>query len=135
MNLEIISLLLFVIWTIGLGLSLVGYRTVQVLLGKKQSNEFPAGIQHGPERYWRLNRAHANCLENLPIFATIVIVATLTGSADNVFGNVTLVIIGARVFQSVTHIISGSSRAVDIRFTAYVTQVVCFAFLIWKIFT
>ncbi|WP_411823951.1 MAPEG family protein [Leptospira sp. 'Mane'] len=134
MNLEIISLLIFVIWTIALGLSLVSYRTVQVLLGKKQSNEFPAGIQHGTDRYWRLNRAHANCLENLPIFATIVIVATLLGETDSVFANTTLVIIGARLIQTITHIISGSARAVDIRFTAYVTQIVSFGFLIWKIF-
>ncbi|TGN19124.1 MAPEG family protein [Leptospira idonii] len=133
MNQTILSLLLFVSWTMALGFSLISYRSIQVLLGRKKSNEFPAGIQHGTDRYWRLNRAHANALENLPIFATLVILGNLTGKIDYLFVNLSFLVVFARVIQSLIHISSGSAMAVNFRFTAYITQLICFVVFIWLI--
>jgi len=35
---------------------------LEVLAGRKRLNEFPGGVQHGSDRYWRLYRAHANAI-------------------------------------------------------------------------
>ena len=43
------------------------FRVLQVLTRKKAANEFPSGTPHGGDLYWRLNRAHMNTAENLPL--------------------------------------------------------------------
>jgi uncharacterized MAPEG superfamily protein len=117
-------------WAIFLVLCVAAARTAQVLAGKKRSNEFPSGTPHGGDRYWRLNRAHMNTVENLPIVATLTLVATYL-HAD--IGTVATVAIAARVVQSLVHVSSGSAVAVNVRFTAFVTQLVCFGVMLAQI--
>ena len=67
-------LVAFALWTLALVLVGVGpWRIGQVLMNKVRPNSFPSGQPHGPEWYQRLNRAHANAVENLPVFAALVI--------------------------------------------------------------
>ncbi|EQA52593.1 MAPEG family protein [Leptospira kmetyi serovar Malaysia str. Bejo-Iso9] len=133
MNPAIVALLGFLLWTLILGLWLVSIRTFKVLIKEKQSNEFPAGIKHGSEFYWRLNRAHVNCIENLPIFGSLVLIAAFTGVLDETFALVSQIVLGARIFQTLSHLSSGSVLAVNARFTGFVTQYGCFGFLLWQI--
>jgi uncharacterized MAPEG superfamily protein len=125
----------FVVWTLVLLLSVAAVRVGAVLSGAKKANEFPSGVPHGGDAYWRLNRAHMNCLENLPIFATVVLVATLAGLREPILDTLARTYLGARVGQSITHISSGSAMGVNVRFTFFVVQVACvFGFLlrIWS---
>jgi uncharacterized MAPEG superfamily protein len=69
----------------------------------------------------RLARAHANCLEGLPIFGTLMIVAMVTGRTA-VTDPAALVLLGARIVQSSIHLASLSSTAVMLRFTAFAVQ-------------
>jgi uncharacterized MAPEG superfamily protein len=133
MNQSLFALLLFVSWTIILILMVITYRSVQVLIGKKKSNEFPAGIKHGSERYWQMTRAQSNAIENLPIFAALVLVGNVAGKIDLPFINACYIVVGARLGQSITHMISTSVIAVNIRFTFYVTQLACFVYLLTKL--
>ena len=133
MNQSLLILVGFVSWTIFLGLLVVGYRAIEVLLGKKKSNEFTAGQKHGTPLYWEMNRAHANALENLPIFAALVLIGNVSGKVDLFFIYGCMLLLGARVLQSVTHLISTSVLAVDVRFTFYLIQVGAFIFLITKL--
>ncbi|RHX88329.1 MAPEG family protein [Leptospira stimsonii] len=133
MNPAIIALIGFAIWTIFLGIGVISIRTFKVLKGEKKSNEFPSGVEHGSSFYWRLNRAHVNCVENLPIFATLVLIGAFVGVLDSTFALVAKVILGARLVQTVAHLSSGSEIAVNIRFTAFVTQYGSFLSLIWQI--
>jgi uncharacterized MAPEG superfamily protein len=115
----------FALWAILLVLAIGLTRVSQVLAGKKRANEFPSGTQHGGDRYWRLNRAHVNTVENLPIFAAIILAGTWLHVDSRMFLTLPVVVLGARFVQSLTHIASGSSRAVSLRFAAFVLQVTC----------
>ncbi len=133
MNQSLFALLLFACWTVFLIFLVIGYRSVQVLIGKKKSNDFTPGIKHGTERYWQLTRAQSNAIENLPIFATLVLIGNVAGYIDTLFINACYLVVGARICQTITHLISTSVIAVNIRFTFYVTQLACFVYLITKL--
>lgn len=125
-----LTLIGFTLWTLGLGVFLTTYRSILVLLGKKKSNEFPAGIQHGSDFNWRLNRAHLNSLENLPLFMTVVFLTANLGMIDHFVNQAGLVILGARVLQSLIHLTSTNVLAVNIRFTFYMIQIVTYIVLL-----
>ncbi|MCG6139095.1 MAPEG family protein [Leptospira mtsangambouensis] len=128
-----LTLIGFTLWTLGLGVFLTTYRSILVLLGKKKSNEFPAGIQHGSNFNWRLNRAHLNSLENLPLFLTVVFLTANLGMIDHFVNQAGLVILGARVLQSLTHLTSTNVLAVNIRFTFYMVQIVTYIVLLVRL--
>ncbi len=125
----LVCLVGFALWAVLLVMGVGFSRVAQVLAGKKRANEFPSGTQHGGDRYWRLNRAHLNTVENLPIFAALVIAGVLLHVSSAAFATLPVVIVGARIVQSVVHVSSGSVVAVNVRFTAFLTQVVCFAWM------
>jgi len=129
-----LALILFTLWTLGLGVTLITYRSVQVLLGKKKSNEFPAGIQHGSDFNWRLNRAHLNSLENLPLFVAVVFLTVSLGKVNEFVNQAGFVILGARVLQSLTHLIGTNVLAVNIRFTFYMIQIITYIVLLIQLF-
>jgi uncharacterized MAPEG superfamily protein len=107
-------------------------RGVAILRGKK-INEFPAGVPHGGDGYWRLNRAHLNLAENLPLFAGVLLAGALLGAGGRWWELLPLVALGARVVQSLVHVSSGGEAAVTVRFLAFYTQLGCFAWLLVEI--
>jgi uncharacterized MAPEG superfamily protein len=129
MSTPLVCLVGFTLWAIVLVTSIGTVRSLLVLAGKKRPNQFPGGTEHGGDRYWRLNRAHLNTLENLPIFATLVLGGTILHVRAPAFVTLSEVVLGARVLQSIFHISSGSSTAVMLRFSMFVVQLVCFAWL------
>jgi len=134
MTTPLYALIGFVFWTIFLVSAIGIFRATQIMKGAVPVNGFDSGTKHGGDAYWRLNRAHMNCLENLPIFASLVLVATAIGADAPTLDNLARVIVVARVGQSVTHIISGSARAVQVRFTFFLAQLVAFCwFATWLV--
>jgi len=128
-------LLGFVVWTLLLLLGIAVARVGAVLSGQKKANEFASGVPHGGDAYWRLNRAHLNCLENLPIFATVVLVATVAGIRAAILDTLARTFLAARVGQTLAHVSSGGVVAVNVRFTFFVVQVACvigFLLTIWR---
>ena len=75
--------------------------------------------------YWRLNRAHANTVENLPVFASVVIAGTLLGVTGPTFSKLSILYVAARVMQSSVHVLGGSSLFVCVRFLFFATQLMC----------
>jgi uncharacterized MAPEG superfamily protein len=69
----------------------------------------------------RLARAHANCLEGLPIFGGFMLLAVVAGKAS-VTDPLALALIAARIVQSCIHLASTSSLAVTARFSAFAVQ-------------
>jgi uncharacterized MAPEG superfamily protein len=114
----------FILWTLVLLLSIGGVRVGQTLTGKARPSDFTPGVPHGGDRYWRLNRAHLNCLENLPLFAAVVLAGAVIGADAPVLDRLAQVYLVARIGQSTTHIASGSDRAVMVRFTFFGIQVI-----------
>ncbi|MEE8581738.1 MAG: MAPEG family protein [Myxococcota bacterium] len=129
MSTALLCLLGFVGWTLLLLISIGVIRVSHVLTGARRPNEFPGGERHGSDRYWRLNRAHANCLENLPIFAALVLVAAAADVSEPRLGQLAVVILAGRVGQSVAHISSGRNLAVNVRFAFFLSQLVCFVWM------
>ncbi|HEX2574653.1 MAG TPA: MAPEG family protein [Polyangia bacterium] len=130
MTTPILCLLGFTAWNLLLVGVIGTLRTVMVLRGTSKPTEFQGGVPHGGERYWRLNRAHINTAENLPAFATLVLVGTLLHVGSPRFHTLPVVILVARIVQSIAHIASGNATAVNVRFTAFITQMVCFFWML-----
>jgi uncharacterized MAPEG superfamily protein len=125
------GLLGFVAWTLlllvlGIGVTRVG----QVLRRQAPANSFNPQVPHGTESYQRRMRAHLNCVENLPIFASLVLLGGLLGVSSAAFQAAAFAVLPLRVGQSVAHIASGRNRAVLVRFGFFSAQLVCFAILL-----
>jgi uncharacterized MAPEG superfamily protein len=69
----------------------------------------------------RLARAHANCLEGLPIFGALMLIAVVAGRTG-VTDPLAWALVGARLVQSVIHLASLSVLAVNLRFAAFLVQ-------------
>lgn len=116
-------LVAFALWALVLVGVLGLVRSGLVLVGCRRPTDFPGGVQHGGDAYWRLNRAHLNTVENLPIFGAIVLSGVLVHVSTPMFLLLPKVIVCARVVQSLVHLSSGRSIAINLRFTAFVVQV------------
>lgn len=116
-----IALTAFIAWALVLLALMEIIRTQLVLRGKVSANGFTPDNANLSPFMQRLARAHANCLENLPIFGGLLLIAIATGRAF-VTDPLAYILLGARVFQSVVHLVSVSSLAVTIRFTAFAVQ-------------
>jgi uncharacterized MAPEG superfamily protein len=133
MTIPLWCLLGFTAWTVLLVIGVIGWRTAMVLGRKKRANEFTPGVPHGPDLYWRLNRAHLNAVENLPILAVIILIATHLHLQSATFDHLAEVHLGARVVQTCCHLASNAVPVVLVRFTALVVQLACFAWMMVQI--
>jgi len=122
---SIVALIFYALWAVALVLMVAADRVLQVVRGEARINSFPSGVQHGSDFYWRINRAHLNTVENLPIFGAIVLAGWVVGMETASFNRLALIVLAARIVQSAIHIASGSAMAVRLRFTAFAVQIVC----------
>jgi uncharacterized MAPEG superfamily protein len=116
-----IALTGFIAWTLLLLVLMEGIRTQLVLRRKVPANGFTPDNAGLSPFMQRLARAHANCIESLPVFGGLLIVAIAT-DREAVTDPLAYVLLGARVFQSIVHLASTSSRAVTVRFCAFAVQ-------------
>ena len=137
MTIPLWSLFAFALWTLMPMLACVGgFRVGSVLLGKAAPNAWPTHKEHeGPEFYKRAMRAHVNCVENLPVFAALVVIAHLAGLSSPTFDLACQITVAARIGQTVAHIASGRSMGVNIRFAFFCVQLGCYAVLAASILT
>jgi len=117
-----LALVGYVAWTLLLAIAIVSYRTVLVLAKRRAANEFEPSGSDVSEFSGRLCRAHANCYENLAMFAALVLLAMVTGNGA-VTDPLARWVLVARVAQSTVHLISTSELAVMIRVTFFLVQV------------
>ncbi|HEY4125013.1 MAG TPA: MAPEG family protein [Rhizomicrobium sp.] len=122
---SVIALTFYALWAIALVLMIVGDRALMMVSGKAAITDFPSGTRHGSDSYWRINRAHLNTLENLPVFATLVLAGWVAGIDTPTFNLLAIVTVCARVVQSLIHIASGSALAINFRFMALAAQIAC----------
>lgn len=131
MTTPLLCLIFFAAWTLALVTFGIGApRVTAVLRGQAKSNAFPSDRPHGTDRYQRTMRAHANCVENLPVFGAVVLAAHAAGFDSATFSHLAVVYVTARVGQTVAHISSGRARVVNIRFSFFVVQLICVAAMI-----
>ncbi len=114
-------LLLFISWTLFLLVVMEVLRSVRVLTGRIRANAFMPDNANLSPFMQRLARAHANCIEGLPVFGGLLAVALLTGQG-HLTDPLAPLLIAARIVQSVIHLASLSVAAVNARFAAFAIQ-------------
>jgi uncharacterized MAPEG superfamily protein len=117
----VIALTSFIAWALALLVLMEALRTKMVVTNEVAANGFVPDNANLSPFMQRLARAHANCLEGLPIFGGLMVVALLTGR-QSVTDSLAYVLLSARLLQSVIHLISVSPSAVTLRFTAFAVQ-------------
>ena len=129
MNHAVYALLLFAGWTALLVFTVFAYRGVR-LLGGTAINNWPRGSKSTGDAAWvtRVADAHANCLENLPIFAVLVLAAQALGQTE-VTNKLAPFVFWARLGQSGMHLIGTSQPLVLARATFWAVQLVCFGLM------
>jgi uncharacterized MAPEG superfamily protein len=111
-------------WTLVLMLVMTTNRVLNSFGGPKiPMNKFSATGEDLPGFGQRVTRAHLNCLENLPVFAALVVATVLSGQFGVMEGTA-MYVLYARIAQSVVHMISASLPMVLVRGSFFLVQVV-----------
>lgn len=125
------ALLYYVLWMIALVAFYVGYRFPLVLSFSKPANSWTRGnAVQDPGIITRASHSHANAVENLPLFAAVVLAAVATGHSEVVNG-LSCYVLGARIAQTVMHLIGTSFILVLLRATFWIVQIGLIAYMAW----
>ncbi|HET6804424.1 MAG TPA: MAPEG family protein [Frateuria sp.] len=116
-----IALTGFITWALVLLVLMEGLRSQLVLRGKVRANAFTPDNAGLSPFMQRLARAHANCIESLPVFGGLLIVGIATNRTA-LTDPLAYLLLGARIFQSLVHLASVSPAAVTVRFAAFALQ-------------
>ena len=132
MTVPVWMLLGFATWTALLLLFTVGtYRWTRIFSGRVAIRNFPADASGGEEWYRRATRAHANCIENLPVFGAIVFALQVGNVAGTLVDALTVTILVARILQSSVHVCFVHTNTVAaVRFTFFFVQFIGFLWLV-----
>ncbi len=132
MTVPVWMLLGFAAWTVLLLLSTVGvYRWSRILTGRVPIRAFRADQVEGEDWYRRAMRAHANCIENLPVFGAIVLAVYVAGVGGSIVNFLSISVLAARVAQSLVHVCLVQTNTVAaVRFAFFLVQLISFLALI-----
>jgi len=132
MTVPVWSLLGFAAWTLLLLLATVGvYRWGRIFTRRSQVAEFRADQVEGADWYRRSMRAHANCVENLPVFGAIVFAMHVAGVGGSTVDVISILVLVARVIQSLVHVsLVQTNFVASVRFAFFFAQFIGFVALI-----
>jgi uncharacterized MAPEG superfamily protein len=122
MNATLTAFLGFVAWALFLVMLIEFSRFKFILTGAVSANQFRPDNSNLPPFMQRLARAHANCIEGLPIFGGLMLVALLANKSS-ITDPLAYALLAARILQSLIHISSVSPAASWLRFFAFAVQV------------
>lgn len=131
MTVPVWALLGFAMWTVLLLLATVGvYRWSRILTGRVAIRDFRADQIEVDDWYRRAMRAHANCIENLPVFGAIVLALQVSGIDGATVNSASIAILAARVMQSLVHVCFVQTNTMaSVRFAFFFIQIVGFIWL------
>lgn len=121
MSPSLLALLGFVSWALALLVLMEAIRSWLVMSGAVPPNGFVPDNANLSPFMQRLARAHANCLEGLPIFGGLLLIAVVAGRTQ-VTDPLAYVLLGARIVQSLIHLAATTPAAVTARFAAFAVQ-------------
>jgi uncharacterized MAPEG superfamily protein len=131
-NASAVVLIALVAWTLFLLILMEGLRTRYVLTRAVPATQFRPDNSNLSPFMQRLARAHANCVESLPVFGALLIVALLTNRAS-ITDPLAPWLLAARVVQSGVHLSSLSAAAVNLRFLAFAVQIAIAVYWTWAL--
>jgi uncharacterized MAPEG superfamily protein len=135
MTIPLWVLLTFAVWTIAVLMTGIGIRRwALILTGRAQLTDFPADVPHGSAAYRRAVRAHANCVENLPVYGAVALCTFAAQLSAPIVDTLALVFIAARICQSLVHMgLPETNLTVLVRFASFFTQLVAMLWMSWEI--
>ena len=113
----------FIAWSLFLLVLMEVIRAKLVLTKAVPANGFNPENSNQSPFMQRLARAHANCIEGLPIFGGLMLIAVVAGKTS-ITDPLAYVLLCARIVQSIIHLSSLSAVAVTLRFSAFAVQMV-----------
>ena len=127
------ALLGFAAWILLLIAGVFLYRGMRFLTGTP-INHWPRGNKPADDAPFvkRLEDAHANCLENLPVFAVIVLVAAALGRLADIQALAPWVLY-ARIGQSLAHLSGTGPVNVFVRASFWSAQLALFGWMLVKL--
>jgi uncharacterized MAPEG superfamily protein len=127
------ALIGFTVWTLLLVLLVFAYRGVRVL-GGMPINHWPRSRKPDDDAplVRRIEDAHANCVENLPVFAVIVLAAASLGKAGAVDALAPFVLY-ARIGQSAAHLSGVGALQVLVRASFWAAQLLLFVWMLVRL--
>ena len=111
----------FIAWALVLLIWMEVLRSWLVLSKQVPANGFRPDNGNLSPFMQRIARAHANCVEGLPIFGGLMLVALVTGLTA-VTDPLAYALLATRIVQSGIHLASVSALAVTLRFSAFAVQ-------------
>lgn len=116
-----IALLGYILWTLFLIVLIeIGRIVVTVKTGRAANSFLADGSDISPFAI-RLSGAHSNCVESFPLVGGTLLLSLVT-EQHAITDPLALWLLLARIGQSCTHLLSGTSVAAQIRFTFFMTQ-------------
>lgn len=119
-------------WTLFLLILMEALRSRLILTMAIAANAFRPDNANLSPFMQRLARAHANCVESLPVFSALLLVALLT-NRTGVTDPLAPWLFAARMVQSCAHLASLSVPAVWIRFLAFAVQIAIAVYWSWAL--
>ncbi|GAB2993435.1 hypothetical protein GCM10010960_08100 [Arenimonas maotaiensis] len=132
MSSSLIVLTGFITWALLLLLLMEIIRSQLVVRGKVPANGFTSDNAGLSPFMQRLARAHANCVESLPVFGGLLLVAIATDQT-RITDPLAYVFMASRMIQSLVHLASVSPVAVTVRFSAFAVQMGIGLFWAWQL--
>ena len=128
----VIALLGFIGLALFLLVLMEAIRSKMVMFKEVAPNEFNPDNSNLSLFMQRLARAHANCIEGLPVFGGLMLVAFVT-SNTSVTDQLAYYFLTARIIQSLIHLLSLSPLAVTLRFCAFAVQMTIAVYWFYKL--
>ena len=132
MTVSFMVLIGLVAWTLALLILMEAMRGMLVMNKTVPSNTFRPDNSNLSPFMQRLARAHANCVESLPLFGGLLMVAIATGRSG-VTDPLAPWLLAARFFQSSIHLASTRVAAINARFAAFVVQMAIAVYWVWAL--
>lgn len=127
------ALLYYVLLMIVLVLFYAGYRIPLVLTFKRPADSWGRDKKpDDPAIVTRASHAHANTVENLPLFAAVVLAAAAMGQSAVVDG-LACYVLYARLAQVAAHLIGTSFILVLARATFFLAQLGIIGYMAWTL--
>ncbi len=134
MSPSLLALTLFVAWALLLMVLMEVMRSKLVLQRAVAANEFKPDNSNLSPFMQRLARAHANCIENIPLLGGLLLIAV---ASDRQYATdpLAMALVAARIIQSLIHLASGSSLAASLRFLAFAAQLAIGLYWVFRLLT
>ena len=128
----LLALTTFIAWALLLLLLMEALRARLVAKRAIAPNAFVPDNANLSRFMQRLARAHANCVESLPLFGGLMLVAVIAGRSA-VTDPLAWALLAARIVQSTVHCASLSVAAVNLRFAAFMAQLGIALYWAWRL--